>query len=146
MFSSTFLVAKSSKSIYRAIPSQHLTVCSLENQLGSSLGSPSTSRLSSSLSITSKQTGSRDENRRKGFIFDFLIKSISSGILIGGVGSLFSSNSSTSNSHLSFADFPKETTWATVKDQFQYPTPNQNVNGRKKSKFLFGGKNVPICH
>ncbi|KAA0063559.1 hypothetical protein IC582_011815 [Cucumis melo] len=138
MFSSTFLVSKSSKSICRVIPSQHLTVRFLNNQLGGSLGSPSTSPLSSSSSITTQQTGCGGENRRN-FVFEFLIKLISSGILIGGVGSLLSSNSSTSNSHLSFAEFPKETTWTTVKeDQFQYPSPNQNINAKKKSKFLFG--------
>lgn len=144
MFSSTFLVSKSSKSICRVIPSQHLTVRFLNNQLGGSLGSPSTSPLSSSSSITTQQTGCGGENRRN-FVFEFLIKLISSGLLIGGVGSLLSSKSSTSNSHLSFADFPKETTWTTVKeDQFQYPSPNQNINAKKKSKFLFGGKNVPF--
>ncbi|KAL4029167.1 hypothetical protein IC575_012391 [Cucumis melo] len=138
MFSSTFLVSKSSKSICRVIPSQHLTVRFLNNQLGGSLGSPSTSPLSSSSSITTQQTGCGGENRRN-FVFEFLIKLISSGLLIGGVGSLLSSKSSTSNSHLSFADFPKETTWTTVKeDQFQYPSPNQNINAKKKSKFLFG--------
>lgn len=134
MFSSTFLAAKSSKSIYRVIPSQQCTVRLFENRLDGSLGLSSTSPLSSSLSFISQQTGSDGENRRNS-IFDFLIKSISSGALIVGIGWQF-------GSHVSFADFPKETTW-TVKeeDQFQYPSP-PNQNAEKKSKFLFGGKNV----
>lgn len=135
MFSSTLLVSKSSASIHRVVTSQRLTVRLFNNQLG---GSASTSP-SSSLLASSHNTGSGEESKRSS-IFDFLVKSVSSGVVAVGIGSLLCLNSSTSNSNVSFADFQKETKWTMKEDQFQYPFPNQNA--RKKSKFLFGGKNV----
>ncbi|XP_022143166.1 calcium uptake protein, mitochondrial-like [Momordica charantia] len=131
MFSSTLLVSKSSASIHRVVTSQRLTVRLFNNQLG---GSASTSP-SSSLLASSHNTGSGEESKRSS-IFDFLVKSVSSGVVAVGIGSLLCLNSSTSNSNVSFADFQKETKWTMKEDQFQYPFPNQNA--RKKSKFLFG--------
>ncbi|KAG7021189.1 Calcium uptake protein, mitochondrial [Cucurbita argyrosperma subsp. argyrosperma] len=109
MFSLTSLASKSnSKSIHKVIASPQLITVLLSSQ----------------------RAGSDRDNRRSS-IFDFLTKSIASGALIVGVGSFFSSNL-----QVSFADFPKQTTWTVNEDRIPYPLPNQNAT--KKPKFLFG--------